>query len=487
MNAQPLNRRQPIDRTPPLSRQFLSREMGIIAAAFVLSRVLAAWFGIHMRSEALYSYWQYLDVETLRHQLLQGLWYDHAQPPIFNALLGVMVKISGDRAPLLFSCFFKAVTLANACLLLAILHRLVTHRFIPLLLTLLYLLSPATLIFETELFYTTFISMLLLVSIFFLLRLGENDRWTTCWGVCLPLVILCLTRSLYHILWIAIALGIVLFYLRKKTPFKKMLIVASFSLLLVASWYIKNFIVFHQFSTSSWIGMNVARTVFHDHPVKDSSRIEAFEPFSDLKSYRPFIQGNAKQKYSGLDDRDLLQPYKNDTFLNENQIDYIEISGKYMKASKQYVAEHPFEYGQNVLQSAIIFFAPATRYPFAEPEAKKIKTYDILYSFNLSHFAKGKSQRRIALIVSALPKILIYLFVAWSFLLQWRRQGGIGMVNFFIFATIGFVFLASSLIEHYENMRFRYEIEPLFLVLLGQSLFRIWSQPIRRGPNAVEG
>jgi hypothetical protein len=36
--------------------------------------------------------------------------------------------------------------------------------------------------------------------------------------------------------------------------------------------------------------------------------------------------------------------------------------------------------------------------------------------------------------------------------------------------VIGFVFCVSSFFEHYENMRFRYEIEPLFLLLAMQAL-----------------
>ena len=43
--------------------------------------------------------------------------------------------------------------------------------------------------------------------------------------------------------------------------------------------------------------------------------------------------------------------------------------------------------------------------------SKKIRYYDVVYSFNLSHFAKGKQQRRIALLLSALPKMLLYAFV----------------------------------------------------------------------------
>src|SRR5580658_77491 len=100
-------------------------EIGFILMAFVISRILAALFGIHMKYDALFRYWQYLDIETLRHHLLLGIWYDHAQPPFFNLLLGILLKISGSHAQLVFAGFFKGITLVNSLLLFVILRRLV--------------------------------------------------------------------------------------------------------------------------------------------------------------------------------------------------------------------------------------------------------------------------------------------------------------------------------------------------------------------------
>ncbi|HZE84854.1 MAG TPA: hypothetical protein VE035_11135 [Puia sp.] len=471
--------------TPSGGKKTYRRELYIIIGAFLISRILVAFFGTHFRYEALFTYWQYLDTGTLRYHLLQGLWYDHAQPPFFNLLLGLVLKISGDHAPMAFTVLLMVVSLVNCLLLFILLKRTVPHRYIPLAVTLLYTLSPALMIFESELFYTTFVSMLLLTSAVFLLRLEESaaDRqpagqWKYVAGICLSLILVCLTRSMYHLLWLAALSAILLFRVRKSHAFPKLATGLSLSLLLVTGWYVKNYIIFGQFSTSSWIGMNLARTVFHGAN-KDSSRIEAIEPFSDMQSYRPFIEGNADKKYAGLDDRDLLREKKNDSLRNLNYIGYIEVSQKYMTASKAYMKSHPLNYLKNVLQSSIIFFAPATRYPFSEIEAPKIKYYDLAYSFNLTHFANGLQQRRIALTLSAIPKIMVYLAVFYILLKEAVRQKRLSLSSWFIFFTICFVFLTSSLMEHYENMRFRYEIEPLFLVLLGQALYRLVNPILR--------
>ncbi|HWB91618.1 MAG TPA: hypothetical protein VG605_07190, partial [Puia sp.] len=124
------------------------------------------------------------------------------------------------------------------------------------------------------------------------------------------------------------------------------------------------------------------------------------------------------------------------------------------------------------------------RYPFAEAQAKKIKYYDLLYSFNLSELVTGKTARRIAVTLSALPKLLIYALVifltlrtATSRWTDWSNLARLSPLTAFLLLVIAYSLVIGSFIEHYENMRFRYEIEPLFLILLGQALFLLVKKP----------
>ncbi|MFI5192968.1 MAG: hypothetical protein ACHQD7_02890 [Chitinophagales bacterium] len=122
------------------------------------------------------------------------------------------------------------------------------------------------------------------------------------------------------------------------------------------------------------------------------------------------------------------------------------------------------------MQSSILYFTPATVYSLTMDRVAKMKWFDVLYSFNLSPFANGKQQRRIALMVSSIPKLLIYLSVLFVLIREIGRTRSISSWNLFILLTIGFVFVISSLFEHYENMRFRFETEPLFLLLAAQAV-----------------
>lgn len=461
-----------------MEKKFPRIDIWFILLVFIVSRLIVSFAGVEMDYGALYRYWQYLDVKTLQSDLLRGIWYDHTQPPVFNFLLGIVVKTSGSHAHLAFVLLLKVITLANTLLLLSILKKITNHPYIPLLLSLLYLLSPATMLFENELFYTSFITHLLLAATWHLQRLQKDIRWSDILGLYIPLILACLTRSMYHIVWLMALSIVILFWFSKRTHTRRLMLASLLSVLLVGGWYVKNYIIFHQFSTSTWMGMNMARNVFHDTSVTDSTQIASIEPFSKISDYQRFLPANYGSKYAGLDDRDLLQEWKNDSFINEKHVAYIEVSRQYSAESKKTIMAHPAAYVKNVLQSAIIFFAPATRYPTTEYLSEKIAWYDVLYSFNLSHFAKGKQQRRIAMTVSALPKFLIYVLTFFWLIREAIRSKKVlgrtevpgGLLTIFITCIIGYIFIVSSFFEHYENMRFRYEAEPLFLILFAISL-----------------
>lgn len=433
-----------------------------------------------MDFQALYRNWQYLNIETLKHNLLNGVWYDHTQPPIFNIFLGFIIKLSGSHAPLVFSIVFKVLTLLNSFLLLRIIKQQSSHKYIPIFFTILYLLSPATMLFENELFYTTFVSLLLLVSCNFLTQYQSSANPKNIIGFLLAISLICLTRSMYHLVWLLLPVLYLIIYHRKQKYFRKLLFTGLFFIVLVSSWYVKNYQIFGKFTASTWQGMNIARNVFHDVLITDSAKIAAIEPFSKISAYKKFLLRDPDPKFRNLNDRDLMQEYKNDTFINEKHISYIKISDLYMQESKLEIKNNPAGYLKNVVQSSIIFFTPATRYPVNELQARKLKYYDLFYSFNLSQLAQSKQERRIALTLSALPKLAIYLFVFFLTIKNGIRRKHIPIIPLFIIYTIAYVFCISSLFEHYENMRFRFEVEPLFLILTAMLFSQIKIRNVRK-------
>lgn len=460
---------QPVSHPSLPAKTVFRRNAGILLVAFIVSRLIIHFLGLRFQYDAIYDYWQYLDIRTLKHNLLAGVWYDHTQPPVFNLFLGFILKIAPDAAPWIFAAIFKLVSLLNAFLLLRLLQRITAHRWLPLILSLLYLLSPGTMVFENELFYTSLITLLFLISISCLLDFAKKISWPSAIGFFLPLTVICLTRSMYHAGFLLLIAIIILYRHRKQNGMNRLVVTAVLSLLITGGWYMKNYFIFGQFSASSWLGMNMARNIFHDNEVKDSSRIESIPPFSPISDYKRFITGNLEEQYAGLNDIDLLQEMKNDSFRNEKHINFLEVSALYQKAGFRHIKEQPLPFLKNIIQSAVTFFAPATRYTLMEEQAQKIKYYDAVYSFNLSQFAKGKQQRRIALTLSALPQLLLFVFTFWILVRDWWKRRRIDVHTLYIGLVLLYAFGISSVVEHYENMRFRFELTPLFLLLLAQA------------------
>ena len=84
---------------------FSSRDLRLIILAFIMSRIIIFFFSIHLNYQGLLSYWQYLDVYTLQHNLLKGIWYNHAQPPVFNLCLGIVLNLFPWP---IHSCFIRS-------------------------------------------------------------------------------------------------------------------------------------------------------------------------------------------------------------------------------------------------------------------------------------------------------------------------------------------------------------------------------------------
>jgi hypothetical protein len=351
-----------------------------------------------------------------------------------------------------------------------ILRFIIPASTLPLAISLIYVLSPATMLFENELFYTTFVSMLLLTAVYFIVRFNQRGTWSNSLGVFGALMLVCLTRSMYHLLWMLVIVMLLLFIWRKQQEFKKILIVALLSVSAVGGWYLKNMVIFDTFAASSWMGINFSRIVFHNATKEDAGNIASVAPFMPISYYKNFISGDYKKKYAGINDRILLMETKNGRFLNMNNAGYLEVSKKYLDACKIEIAQHPATYIKNAITSFIIFFTPASSYFKVAENADRIKYYDAAYSLNPSYFFKDDYHKKQSLVIAALPKFLWYLLTFFLLVKTGVRNWANPGVNIFICLTILFSLTAGSLFDYGENMRFRYEVEPLFLIIAAQAV-----------------
>ena len=67
-----------------------------ISALFLISRVTIYYLGIYPDHIIFSSMWQVLDLKLLEHNFISSIYYLHYQPPIWNIIVGLIVKIFGS-------------------------------------------------------------------------------------------------------------------------------------------------------------------------------------------------------------------------------------------------------------------------------------------------------------------------------------------------------------------------------------------------------
>ena len=244
----------------------------IITIAFGLTRAWLLYAGLYPDFDHVLSHSQYLDSKLLYENLASSLFFLHGQPPLWNAIIGILLKIA-DGDPSLFCfyylCFSFLLSLSIAFMIYNLIVALNTIRVAGMTASLFYVLFSSAYYYEFYIFYQLFTAFLAIGCVQGLAWFlgGEHDlsRLSGLIMLLLCLVSLTLTWSLFHPVF---ALGVNVFlYLRfrftklitekKNAVFFPLLL--FFSTLAVFVVPIKNLMVFDYFGSSTWLGMNLAQ------------------------------------------------------------------------------------------------------------------------------------------------------------------------------------------------------------------------------------
>ena len=251
---------------PPSHGWFRSPLRFYLTAAGVLA--LAAYllvFATGMTMVIDYTLYQLLDVDLLRDRLAESLLYLHAQPPVLNLLLGLALKL--ERATGLapetslraLHLGLAAATLAGlACLLAELLPR---RRALGVLVIVLVVFHPVIWIQIHTFFYvveeTALLTGLVLAWTRWLSRRRPFDHAM----LCLCVLLLCYTRSLFHIVWAIPLLLIGPVLVRRAASWRRHAIISAVAMVLLLAWPAKNLMLMCSFGFSSWVWGNLARGI----------------------------------------------------------------------------------------------------------------------------------------------------------------------------------------------------------------------------------
>lgn len=437
------------------------RPVILITVSFIVTRIIFKIAGVKFYGEFVKRLWQSIDVEILKTDLLQSLFYSHAQPPLFNLLSGIVLKIFPGHYSFVFHLLFLLIGWLTCVLLYLVIRKLNISVGWSLVITFYFMICPAVVLYENLYSYTYVTVCLLTLSGYLLLRFSQKQNvtsWVLLWCALSTLVLL---RSYFHFFWLVILFGILFTFIHnKKLPVRKFLITGVIPILLVFAWLLKNWVVFGTFASSSWLGMNLARIM----PVQ--TEIGKVGPFKPISYYK-----NISHSGQYADIKMLHQEYKSKTgYINFYHIDYIELSKAFIRDFFSEVEKHPQQYFKRVAGACKIYFSPAAQAPFVDYNYRHISDYARILNVDFTGYVKFKADRFST--AQALPVFVLH-FILFVGLIYCFRKQLFNQSEMLVMTVMTFLLMyslvVSNFLEYGENNRFRFEHLTIFLILFAKT------------------
>ncbi|HTJ52353.1 MAG TPA: hypothetical protein VL443_22985 [Cyclobacteriaceae bacterium] len=432
----------------------------LITIGFIISRILFYIAGISFYGNFLKRLWQSIDFELLKTDLFQSLYYSHAQPPLFNFLTGVVVKVFPEHYGFVFHVLFVGITWLTTLILYVTLRKLDLPSWLCLLVSFYYCICPSVVLYENLPSYTSVVVLIITISVFCFitfLQQGQSIYWLLFW---IFMSLLSMTRSSYHLVWLLALLILMIIFLKHKRVLSfKRVVLALFPVFMVLTWYVKNFILFGVFTASSWMGMNMARIM------PPETTLGTVGPFKSLKEY-PDIKPNQSYAHVTL----LHEEVKQKTgYINFYHIDYITVSEQFKKEVLTEIKNKPTLYFKRVMGAFKIYFCPSTHGPFLDKNYRHIKTYASIINADFSGYQKFRKDffpTRDA-IPAVFSYMLLFCFMIYGFKRKLFKENDRVLILFLVFIVVSSMMI-SNILEYGENNRFRFEMITVILILLAK-------------------
>ncbi len=267
--------------------QAMPLEYRVLCALFVISRLAVRALGLRY---SLQLNWMFIDDPArLQHHLLDSLVSFHVYPPGMNILTGLLLKLSPENI-VGWAHFLYAVSgLVLSGSLLYLLRSIGVPRGWALGVSVVFGLTPPALYFENLYLYTYPTATLVCFGgacLHWALRRGSRAAFGVFFLVAALLGIL---RSTFHISWF-FALVALAVLLCERGQRRRVLALAILPSALLLSLYVKNYIIFDSFGSTSAGGANLTLMTVARMPKKlrdewvNSGKLS---PFAKISVYAP--------------------------------------------------------------------------------------------------------------------------------------------------------------------------------------------------------
>lgn len=456
---------------------------------YVLYQMILYWAGIQFDVNCLTWFLHFADVELLKTRLLETCYYFHIQPPLFNFLVGIGLKLGGASYVGLFLGCYLLLGYFLYLTMLFLMIRLGISQTISLTLSTLFMISPSFVLYQYWIFYSFPCTLILIVTAWLLpdVLTGVPGGKTFLFFICLML--LCGLWSLFHLLWFIVITAGVCLAARKQ--YRKILVMAFLPFLCVVALYAKNFLLFGNFGPSTIMGRNLWINTVGNMRWTDRERlintgvlseVSRFARWNDIEVYPPEYA-----RISGFEGIPVLRnTMKSDGVHNFNHLAQLNISNAYLRDAKAGLRADPLSFVRSMAISTYGYFRPPATY------FENCWNWNILASLNRAYdyvcFGKLPVDLRNVLPMARVTGSPPYLFLivglpllfGYGLFCVWRGRSGTlvfdaaqrwllayMLFNILYVAAVGIVF------DFAETQRYRFSTDPFSLALLGIVIQRL--------------
>jgi hypothetical protein len=483
---------------PAIVRYYLT-----LTGLFVASRVWLFSQGLKPRFYHLATHWQTLDLNLLRGDLLQSLYYLHAQPPMWNGLVGLLLK-AGDtpfKVLAIYAAMSWTWSLLITWMIFFVVRRITESAAISAGAAAFYVLCSSAYFYENYVHYPLFTAFLatgcaLAVCLTFTAG-GRAVRQSAFFAMLMVLLLsLSLTWAPFHPVVVIGVGGIVLLRLWKQgraslrgSPIGLSLGTYILASLLAFVVPLKNMVIFGSFGTSSWAGMNLMGAVprgMVPGEIREGCGFTAITDEEVKEASGAVTAEAAAHPASGA-------RFKNDGAIpNFNNIGYLARSARCLAVARAAIRDHPIAFaadrlGRLVVTSTLLsddyFITPAGMEPGSRlrslMDARNLIYLPVFQQETrrfVDAYERGSRHYLVPVVVLA-ATLLLPLH-----LLRGRRALPTGYPEVLLISTFltAWVLLVGHLGNATEQERFRFTVEPLLILVVSNAVkAHLW--PCGRG------
>jgi hypothetical protein len=445
----------------------------VLAIAFFASRFLYFDIGVRFDSTLLFSGIQFLDVNLLQHRLIESIFYLHCQPPLFNLLLGVMLKAFPGSTDTAFHVLFMGFGLILVLSMYGVSRMIGVPAFLALAITILYLASPTTVLYENLLLYTYPTASLLCLSALLLAMWVRTGRRTVGVAFFSTLSAVILTRSVFQIPWF-VAAGLIV-AASGRTERRSVVGLALVPFLIVCSWQAKNYVQFGSVATSTWLGLNMTRnTVERLSPdrvteMMRAGRVSALAAVPALSEFEAYGVGDPQP--TGIPALDQKVKERPSVGSNYNFVGYIQVSTLRLQDALTVIAAYPAQFAENVLDAVAIWLRPAFEALRMTRNAEALEFLDpVLVTQGAEGVGRWLSRGLVGLCYIV---ALLYGAAVTVHLLRDSDISPCWPVMAFMWLTVLYAAIVVNLTEIWENNRIRFMTDPYVWIMVAAALTHI--------------